>query len=81
MSALIDFISGDVDRIVIDRTGFTARVQSPSRFCSSVASRVSTSRVLRSHDLYRPRGTAWPAAVSAAGPVDVLVIDRVERPL
>ena len=25
MSALIDFISGDVDRVVIDRTGFTAR--------------------------------------------------------
>ena len=77
MSALIDFISGDVDRVVIDKTGFTAPFNLLLDFAPCSA---GPAPFVRSDDLYRDGGTAWPAAATTSGPVDVLVIDRVERP-
>ena len=80
MSALIHLIAGDIDRIVIDRTGFTARFNllldfaPPSRPESRLPA-YSGPTIFTA--LEEQLGLQL---VSAERPVDVLVIDRAERP-
>ena len=62
MSALIDLISGDIDRIVIDRTGFTARFNLLLDFAPPSRPESRLPAYSGPNDLYRPRGTAWTAA-------------------
>lgn len=78
MSGLIDFISGDVDRVIIDRTGFTERFNLVLDFA-----------VLRRTEPAPSSGPTIFAALEeqlglrlrpTSGAVDVLVIDRAERP-
>jgi uncharacterized protein (TIGR03435 family) len=73
--ALTDFISADVDRVVIDGTGFTAPFNLVLDFASfrdpeSAGPRISSA-------LQEQLGLQLRSTSSS---VDVLVIDRVERP-
>jgi len=80
MSSLIDLISGDLDRIVIDKTGFTERFNFLLDFAppSEPASRLPPySGPTIFSALEEQVGLSL---VSAEAPVDVFVIDRVERP-
>jgi bla regulator protein BlaR1 len=78
MAAVIDFISPDVDRPVMDKTGFTA----PFNLVLDFAPGADMDRIT-------PSGPTIFAALEeqlglllrpADAPVDVLVIERVERP-
>lgn len=78
MAALSDFISPDVDRPVMDKTGFTA----PFNLALDFAPGADMDRIT-------PSGPTIFAALEeqlglllrpADAPVDVLVIERVERP-
>ena len=79
MSSLIDFISGDVDRVVLDKTGFKAPFNLVLDFAPSDAGLAP----------FTWSGPTIFTAVqeqlglrlaSAEGPVEMLVIDGVERP-
>ena len=81
MPAFIDWISGDLDRIVIDRTGFTAPFNLLLDFAppSNPESRLppySGPTIFAA--LEEQLGLSL---ISAEAPVDVYVIERVERPL
>ena len=78
MAALINYISPDVDRFVVDRTGFTERFN----FVLDFAPAADMDRIT-------PSGPTIFAALQeqlglqlmpADAPVDVLVIERVDRP-
>jgi uncharacterized protein (TIGR03435 family) len=75
ISALIDFISPDVDRVVIDRTGFTAPFNLTLDFASARDAASSGPTIFTA--MQEQLGLQLR---SASGPVDVLVIERVERP-
>ena len=62
MSALIDFISGDVDRVVIDKTGFTAPFNLVLDFAPASDPESSGPTIFTA-----VRGTAWPAAAIRVG--------------
>jgi bla regulator protein BlaR1 len=75
MSALIDTISTDVDRVILDKTGFTAPfnavldyapVNDPTASGPTLFDAIQEQLGLR--------------LVPSTGPVDFFVIDRVERP-
>jgi bla regulator protein BlaR1 len=75
ISALIDFISPDVDRVVIDRTGFTTPFNLTLDFASPRDSESSGPTLFTA--MQEQLGLQLR---SASGAVDVFVIDRVERP-
>lgn len=75
MSALIDLISVDLDRVVVDRTGFTSPFNFVLDFAPAsdpAASGPTIFDALRDQLGLQLRSTS--------GPIDVLVIDRVEQP-
>ena len=73
--ALIDFISVDVDRVVLDKTGFTAPFNLVLDFAPPSDATASGPSIATA--LLEQLGLRL---APAEGPVDVLVIDRVERP-
>jgi bla regulator protein BlaR1 len=75
MSALIDYISVDLDRVVLDRTGLTAPFNFVLDFAPASDPAASGPRLFDA--LQHQLGLQLR---SASGPVDVLVIDRVEQP-
>ena len=75
ISALIDFISPDVDRVVFDKTGFTAPFNLVLDFASSRDVEASGPTIFMA--MQEQLGLQLRPTT---GPVDVLVIDRVERP-
>jgi uncharacterized protein (TIGR03435 family) len=75
MSALSDFISVYVDRVVVDKTGFTAPFNLVLDFTSPRNAESSGPTIFAA--LQEQLGLRLR---SSSGPVDVLVIDRVERP-
>jgi uncharacterized protein (TIGR03435 family) len=75
ISTLIDFISGDVDRIVIDKTGFAAPFNLLLDFAPAADQESSGPTIFTA--VQEQLGLQLRPT---SGPVDVLVIDRVERP-
>jgi uncharacterized protein (TIGR03435 family) len=80
MSQLIDFIAGDVDRIVIDKTGFAERFNllldfAPAPRPQSRLPAPSGPTIFEALD-----EQLGLSLVPADAPVDVLVIERAERP-
>ena len=80
MSALIDLISGDVDRIIIDKTGFTAPFNLLLDFAAApdpgspfISSGPSIFEALEDQ--------LGLQLLPAEAPLDVLVIERADRPL
>jgi uncharacterized protein (TIGR03435 family) len=81
MPALIDLISGDLDRIVIDKTGFTERFNllldfAPPSDPSSRLPPYSGPTIFTALE-----DQLGLQLVSTEEPVEVLVIERVERPV
>jgi uncharacterized protein (TIGR03435 family) len=81
MASFINLISGDLDRLVVDKTGFTERFNllldfaPPSRPESRLPPYSGPTVFTALED------QLGLSLVSAETPVDVLVIDRVERPV
>ena len=87
MDMLVQFLTQSVDRTVVDRTGLGGLFRFHSRVCARTRTRLPTRRHRRrirsfgvSIDLHSPSGTARAETRSQKGPVDVLVIDYVEKP-
>ncbi len=78
MASLIEFISPDVDRPVVDRTGFTERFNFVLDFAASAdMDRIATSGPTIFAALREQLGLQL---VPVDLPLDVFVIERVERP-
>jgi uncharacterized protein (TIGR03435 family) len=78
MAALIDYVSPDVDRPVVDETGFTERFNFVLDFAASAdMDRITTSGPTIFAALQEQLGLLL---MPAEARLDVLVIDRVERP-
>jgi bla regulator protein BlaR1 len=78
MAALIDYISPDVDRPVVDKTGFTERFNFVLDFAASAEmDRITTSGPTIFAALQEQLGLVL---MPADAPVEVLVIERVEPP-
>ena len=77
MSALIDLISGDVDRVIIDRTGFAERFNLVLDFAAVRNAGPPSSGPTIFAALEEQLGLRLRPA---SGEIAVLVIDRVERP-
>jgi uncharacterized protein (TIGR03435 family) len=75
ISTLIDFISGDVDRVVIDQTGFTGPFNLVLDFAPAADPESDGPTIFTAVE--EQLGLRLQPALA---PVDVLVIDRVERP-
>ena len=75
ISALIDLISGDVDRVVIDQTGFTGPFNLVLDFAPAADPEADGPAIFTA--LEEQLGLRLQPA---SAPVDVLMIDRVERP-
>ena len=80
MSALIGYISADVDRVVIDKTGFTAPFNLLLDFGRASAPGVTLSGPSGPSIFTAVQEQLGLRLVPAEAPVEVLVIDRVERP-
>ena len=93
MSRLIEILSGAVSRMVVDKTGFTAKFDVHLEFDPDTAgvngvgqAQLRDAGATPSAELSRPSiFTALQEQLglrleSAKGPVEVLVIDHVERP-
>ena len=80
MAALIDGIAGDVDRPVIDKTGFTAPFDLLLEFArrSSEAANASTPDGPAIFDALQDQ--LGLRLLPAQATVEMLVIDRAERP-
>jgi uncharacterized protein (TIGR03435 family) len=89
MSRLVDFVTSDVSRIVIDKTGF----EQPFNFVLDFAPNVGASDYLGPPTLRDPAASAAAVPISTAlqeqfgiqlrsaeAPVETIVIDRIERP-
>jgi uncharacterized protein (TIGR03435 family) len=89
MSRLVDFVTNDVSRIVIDKTGFAE----PFNFVLDFAPNVGASDYLGPATLRDPAPSAAAVPISTAlqeqlgiqlraaeAPVEIIVIDRIERP-
>ena len=75
MAALVDAISGDAGRVVIDKTGFTSRFNLVLDFARAADPTASGPTIFAAVE-----DQLGLRLVSAEAPVEVLVIDRVERP-
>jgi uncharacterized protein (TIGR03435 family) len=75
MPTLIDFISGDVDRVVIDKTGFAARFNLLLDFAAAADPESSGPTIFTAVE--EQLGLRLRPTLA---PIEVLVIDRVERP-
>jgi uncharacterized protein (TIGR03435 family) len=89
MSRLVDFVTTDVARMVIDKTGF----EQPFSFVLDFAPNVALSDYLGPSTLRDPAASAAAVPISTAlqeqlgiqlrsadGPTDVIVIEQLERP-
>ena len=77
MSDLVDLISEDVGRTVIDKTGFTRVFNFLLDFAPLREGTPSSSGPTLFTAVQEQLGLRLQ---SASGPVDVLLVDRVERP-
>jgi uncharacterized protein (TIGR03435 family) len=75
MSGLIDVISVDLDRVVLDRTGFTSPFNFVLDFAPASDPAASGPAIFDA-----VRDQLGLQLRSTSGPIDVLVIDHVERP-
>jgi uncharacterized protein (TIGR03435 family) len=80
ISTLIGYISADVDRVVIDKTGFTAPFNLLLDFGRASAPGVTLSGPPGPSIFTAVQEQLGLRLVPAEAPVEVLVIDRVERP-
>lgn len=80
MAALIDGTSGDVDRLVLDKTGFTAPFNLLLDFARSSREAASTSTSDGPTIFDALPDQLGLRLVSAEAPVEMFVIDRAERP-
>ena len=80
MAAFIDWISGDLDRIVIDKTGFTAPFNLLLDFAppSNPESRLPAYSGPTLFDAVEDQ--LGLSLVATEAPVEVLVIEQAERP-
>lgn len=75
MAALIDAISGEAGRVVIDKTGFTPRFNLVLDFARAADPTASGPTIFTAVE-----DQLGLRLAPAEAPVDVLVIDRIERP-
>ncbi len=75
MAALIDAISGEAGRVVIDKTGFTPRFNLVLDFARAADPTASGPTIFTAVE-----DQLGLRLAPAEAPVEVLVIDRVERP-
>lgn len=89
MATLVDFVIGDVSRLVVDKTGF----EQPFNFVLEFTPNVAVSDYLGPSTLPDAGPSAAPVPISTAlqeqlgiqlrsteAPVETIVIDRIERP-
>jgi bla regulator protein blaR1 len=85
MPKLLEFVSEEVGRVVLDKTGFTELFNFRLEFASNLASGLVVPDAAAASSTGLSIFTALDEQLgmrlrAATGPVEVLVIDRVERP-
>ena len=92
MPKLVEIISDDVGRIVIDKTGFKESFELKLEFAPSEAAAALTPAMLAGLGKADPSDSTGPSIFAALqqqlglrlesvkGPVEILVIDHIEKP-
>ena len=81
MPALIEHIAGNVDRVIVDKTGFTAPFNLFLDFAPAAEASAGPLTYSGPTIFAAVQEQLGLRLVPAQGSLDVLVIDRVERPV